>query len=212
MELSEIFANKESIWSENGSVSFLELAEHTKLTENVKAEEILKLENNLKEMFMSQMINRRKKRYTDDGRQCAAAFVQDSVTYVDCTAARSPDGALKNKEWCYVDFGAKGKNWGYCKPIMDYDKVREANQKYLKELTVECRKVNDELEFYVAPAEAAINDLNMVRSGQAVLDNQVNLMSREVETINNNLLNLNNIRSEWEKVENKAVGNNLINN
>ena len=199
-----MFANKESIWSKNGAVSFLELEDHEKLA--VNAEELLKLENNLKEMFMSQMINRRKKRYTVDGRHCAAAFVQDGVTYFDCTAARSPDGGLTNKEWCYVDIGVKGKNWGYCKPIMDYDRVREANQKYLLELTVECRKVNDEIEFYVAPAEAAINNLNKLRSGQAELDNKVNLMIRDVETVNNNLLNLYSIKAQWEKEEIRAIG------
>ena len=198
-----MFANKESIWSKNGAVSFLELEDHEKL--QVNAEELMKLETNLKEMFMAQMINRRKKRYTDDGRQCAAAFVQDGVTYFDCTAARAPDGSLKNKEWCYVDIGVKGKNWGYCKAIMDYDKVREANQKYLSELTVECRKVNDEIEFYVAPAEAAISDLDKLRSEQAELDNKVNLMIRDVETVSNNLLNLYSIKSEWEKEEIKTI-------
>jgi len=58
------------------------------------------------------MINRRKKCYTEDGRLCAAAFVHEGVTYFDCTSPRSPDGNLKNKEWCYVDIGVKGRNWG----------------------------------------------------------------------------------------------------
>lgn len=35
---------------------------------------------------------RRQYRKTIDGRLCAAAFVQDGVTYTDCTIARAPNG------------------------------------------------------------------------------------------------------------------------
>ena len=79
----------------------------------------------------------RKKRTTQDGRTCSQAFVQDGKTYFDCTNARSPDGQMKNKEWCYVDLSQQGaKKWDYCKPIMDYDKVRAANVLSLKEITI----------------------------------------------------------------------------
>lgn len=210
-KLSEIISNKESLWKNNGAFSFIDLKDNEKLEENVNAEELNKLENNLKEMFMAQLVERRKKRFTEDGRLCAAAFVQDGVTYFDCTSARAPDGSSKNKEWCYVEIGSKGSSWAYCKPIMDYDKVREANQKYLSKLTIECRKINDELEQYISPATEALNQLKVLRSGQAELDNKVNLMIRDVETLYNNLGNLYNLKSKWELKEKKCIGINYIN-
>jgi predicted nuclease with TOPRIM domain len=203
--ISHIISNKQSLWENNGAFSFIDLKDKEKLEENVNAEELNKLESNLKEMFMAQLVERRKKRYTEDGRLCAAAFVQDGVTYFDCTSARAPDGSLKNREWCYVEIGTKGSSWAYCKPIMDYDKVREANQKFLSKLTVECRKINDEIEQYVAPASEALNDLKKLRSGQAELDNRVNIMIRDVETLHNSLSNLVSLKTKWEIKEKKSI-------
>jgi len=38
----------------------------------------------------------------------------------------SPDNKNTGEEWCYVDANAGGNpNWGYCKPILDYDRVRK---------------------------------------------------------------------------------------
>jgi len=88
---------------------------------------------------------------------------------------------------------------------MDYDKVREANQHYLRELTIECRKVHDEIEVHVAPAEESINELQRIRIGQAELDNRINLMIRDVEAINSNLANLYSIKAEWENEELRVI-------
>lgn len=194
------------VWEKNGAVSFLELKSKDFLEENVNAEVLNNLEIDLKEKFLSQMLNGRRRRYTVDGRSCAGAFVQNGHTYYDCTNSRSPDGLVKNKEWCYVNPGEKGKNWDYCKPVMNYDKVRESNQKLLRELTVECRKVHYEIENHLSPAENAINELKSARDGQADIDNKINIMVRDVETINNKLFNLFSIKSSWEKEEIRVLG------
>ena len=144
----------------------------------------------------------RKKRTTQDGRTCSQAFVQDGKTYFDCTNARSPDGQMKNKEWCYVDLSQQGaKKWDYCKPIMDYVKVRAANVLSLKEITIDCRKLNNEISQNINPAQNALDELKRVKDGQASLDNKINLMLKEISTINNNLVNLYNTKNQWENME-----------
>ena len=71
----------------------------------------------------------KRKRYTKDGRKCAENFVQDGKVYGDCTTSKSPDGQIKNEEWCYVEAPEKGaKQWDYCKPVMDWDKARQILQ------------------------------------------------------------------------------------
>ena len=71
----------------------------------------------------------KRKRYTKDGRKCAENFVQDGKVYGDCTTSESPDGQIKNEEWCYVEAPEKGaKQWDYCKPVMDWDKARQKAQ------------------------------------------------------------------------------------
>ena len=208
VELSELTIDSMSKLIENhpDPLSFISVNEKEELQSKLNANELLHLETSLKEMFLAQLQSRKRKRYTQDGRLCASAFVQDGKTYFDCTSTRSPDGEMKNKEWCYVDPEAKGtKIWDYCKPIMDYDKVREANQKCLKEITVACRKTNAEIEQYITPAQNSIDELKRVKDGQEDIDNKVSLLIREISTINNNLANLYSIKTQWENEENKII-------
>lgn len=189
-----------------GPLSFISLNEKESVESKLSEAEIMRLETSLKEMFLSQLQSKKRKRYTQDGRLCAAAFVQDGKTFFDCTSTRSPDGELKNREWCYVDPTQKGdKIWDYCKPIMDYDKVREANQNLLKEITIEARKTNAEIEKFVSPAQNALDELKRVKEGQADLDNKVNLLLKDISTSNNNLANLYSIKSQWENEENLII-------
>ena len=70
-------------------------------------------------------IDRNKKRMTKDGRSCASVFAFNGRVFNDCTNTMSPDNKNTGDEWCYVDANAGGNpNWGYCKPILDYDGVR----------------------------------------------------------------------------------------
>jgi len=182
----------------NGPFSFLSIGEKASVHESNQI--LNKLNSNLNSLLGSQVM--RKKRTTQDGRGCAQAFVQDGKTYYDCTSARSPDGQMKNKEWCYVDSAQPGvRNWDYCKPVMDYDKVRAANVLSLQEITKECRKINNNLSQNINPAQNALDDLKKVKEGQADLDNKINLMLKEISTINNNLVNLYSTKSQWENMD-----------
>ena len=185
-------------FTSDGPVSFLSLGEKVHLQAN--SQTLSKLDTHLNSFLNSQSM--RKKRMTQDGRTCSQAFVQDGKTYFDCTNARSPDGQMKNKEWCYVDSATSGvKNWDYCKPIMDYDKVRSANVLSLKEITSDCRKLNNNISQNINPAQNALDELKRVKDGQAELDNKINLMLKEISTINNNLVNLYSTKSQWENMD-----------
>ncbi len=92
-------------------------------------------------------VNQHKKRYTKDGRACATAFAFNGQVYHDCTDGSSPDNKNTGDEWCYVDANAGGSpNWGYCKPVLDYDAVRRKVQNQYIKMTVEARKVDHLVE------------------------------------------------------------------
>jgi len=62
-------------------------------------------------------------RQTTDGFACAAKFEAYGKIYTDCTSEMRPDGTLDTtKEWCFKE---DSKDWANCKPVLDYDKVRE---------------------------------------------------------------------------------------
>jgi hypothetical protein len=178
------------------------------LNENLeeKSEEMSKISSMMKTMLMMHQSNRKKKRYTEDGRLCSNAFAQEGQTFFDCTSTRSPDGQNKHKEWCYVDASEKGsKPWDYCKPIMDYDKIREENQNQMKQFTIEARKVQTEMESQLGPGQKALDDLKKVRQGQAEIDSKINLLIKEISVLTNNMQNLYLTKEQWEKEEEKAV-------
>ncbi len=129
------------------------------------------------------------------------------MTYFDCTSAKSPDGKDKKQEWCYIDIYARdAKKWDYCKPIIDYDKVREKNQYELNVITVEARKVNAELLDLIGQAESAIRDLKAVRDGHAELDKKILLMTRATKATEYNLGNLYALENKWLQAEKEAIG------
>jgi len=169
--------NKLTIYTKNnpGPLSFISLNEKESIESKLSEAEIMRLETSLKEMFLSQLQSKKRKRYTQDGRICAAAFVQDGKTFFDCTSTRSPDGELKNREWCYVDPTQKGdKIWDYCKPIMDYDKVREANQNLLKEI------IDNKVNLLLKDISTSNNNLANLYSIKTQWENEENLIISKV--------------------------------
>eukprot|EP00397_Hematodinium_sp_SG-2012_P066662 GEMP01100664.1.p1 GENE.GEMP01100664.1~~GEMP01100664.1.p1 ORF type:complete len:147 (+),score=33.99 GEMP01100664.1:129-569(+) len=73
---------------------------------------------------------RQQHRRTIDGRLCAAAFVQDKMTFTNCADIASP-GGVAGKPWCYVEpqllnQSAGLANWGFCQdPPADYEEMRQ---------------------------------------------------------------------------------------
>jgi len=43
-----------------------------------------------------------------------------------CADSKSPDGRMTGREWCIKDPSEGGQsNWGFCTPVLEYDKVRD---------------------------------------------------------------------------------------
>jgi len=138
---------------------------------------------------------------------CASAFNQNGITYYDCTNTVSPDGSNKKQEWCYIDVNSQDevKEWDYCKPIINYDKLREENQHSLDSITQEARKVNADLDQALLDGEFAINNIKDIKDGHASLDALINKMQSELQTMFNNIDYLKNVSKEWEDKEKEAL-------
>ncbi len=97
------------------------------------------------------------------------------------------------------------KKWDYCRPIIDYDKVREKNQYELNVITVEARKVNAELIDLIKQSEFAMKELKGIRDGHAELDKQILLMTRATKATEYNLGNLYALEVKWKNAEDRAI-------
>lgn len=102
--------------------------------------------------------NEGRQRTTTDSKECALVFVQNGVTYTDCTVGLTPDGKTKGKEWCYIDSKytinlEKGiKNWGFCNQLLEYDKLRAATDESYRQLTIEAIKTRQQIEKFLDPS------------------------------------------------------------
>jgi hypothetical protein len=151
---------------------------------------------------MKESVKRPSRRWTKDGRLCAAAFVQDGKTFTDCTTTKSPDGKLSGKEWCYADPNAGGNpNWAYCKPILDYDRVRMRARDLMLELIVEIRRVAALVFEQIAPCARTISLLELLVQKQSMVDSRINLASKRADTLPTNYQVLLQLKIEWEKVD-----------
>ena len=143
-----------------------------------------------------------KRRYTKDGRICASAFVQDGKTYTDCTSAKSPDGQITGKEWCYVDPNAGGApNWGYCRPVLDYDKVRMKARDLMLELIVEVRKVTDLVTAQITPASKTLSILNNLKNKQNEMDAKLAKIIKSINVLEENFNTLLTTKEKWEEID-----------
>jgi len=107
---------------------------------------------------------------------------------------------MKNQEWCYVaDTKPGGKNWEYCQPIMDYDKVREDNQKMLQEISRKANEADLNIKQNIVPAKNALDELNNLKNDQAKLDTDIASQKKTIDNINLNLQSLQSSRAIWEK-------------
>jgi len=135
-----------------------------------------------------------------DGRLCSKQFAQDGKTFFDCTKARTPDGELSSREWCYVDSTYKtGKKWDYCIPIMDFDRVRAASNNSLKDLTKTSTSINSQISMNITPAQRSLDLLNKVKSFQDDLQNKINELNKVITVINQNIFKLIKAKQDGDK-------------
>ncbi|KFH01603.1 PA14 domain-containing protein [Toxoplasma gondii MAS] len=122
---------------------------------------------------------RKQHRRTVDGRLCAAAFVQDDQTYTDCTGARAPDGKAGG-EWCYVEvqlLGKGGRDWNWCIPPINYDKVRSKSREAFEMKATEAEKMIARLDGSISRVD------DMLHRHSATCGSRHDSVGRQVEKI-----------------------------
>ena len=114
--------------------------------------------------------------------------MSESKTYFDCTKSKTPNGDLVDKEWCYVDpIYNDGKPWGYCLPIMDYDRIRQSNLGALRLLIKLMSEINLQIGQNLAPAQQSLEEINHVQQLQKMLQTKMNEMMKNSKLVKENL-------------------------
>ena len=149
---------------------------------------------------------RGKKRYTIDNRLCQNPFKYNNEYFFDCTNTETPDKSQSGKEWCYVEEPQAGdKTWEFCNPILDYDKVREHVQNEMKKITIDSLKLNEQLNNVIGPAQSALDDLRRIKESQAQTSVRLSELVKDISTLSNNIINLNDLKIQWSNLEVKST-------
>ena len=150
-------------------------------------------------------------RKLQDGRDCASVFVQDGRTYTDCTISKSPDGRMTGREWCYADMTQKGSGgypaWGYCVPILNYDKVREKARIMISETIPEIRKVSEIVNSATQPCGETIDIVEKIEKKQGANDMRSTVMDKKLGDLERRFQNLLALKA---KCENFISSNELL--
>lgn len=160
--------------------------------------------------FSPQALTTSQRRKLQDGRDCAQAFVQEGVTYTDCTSTKSPDGRMTGQEWCYVDSAQeKGDfpSWGYCVPLLNYDKVREKARDLVYEIMPEIRKVADIVTNDFIPCSDTIDKIEKVEVKQGENDLKSTILNRNIQEIEQRFQLLLGLKAKCERIieENQLI-------
>jgi len=177
-----------------------------KSNHKINSKELSKLENKLEMELYSKQAKRGKKRYTIDNRLCQNPFKHKGEYFFDCTSTETPDNTQTEKEWCYVDSPQAGdKTWEYCIPILDYDKVREYVQIEMKKISIDAKKLNEDVINVISPAQAALDELRKIKESQSSISTKISELSNEITIISNNIINLNDLKTRWRRLEDQST-------
>eukprot|EP00742_Colponemidia_sp_Colp-10_P013875 GILJ01015707.1.p1 GENE.GILJ01015707.1~~GILJ01015707.1.p1 ORF type:complete len:1281 (+),score=234.65 GILJ01015707.1:129-3845(+) len=140
-----------------------------------------------------------RRRRIADGRACAAAFVQDSKTYTDCTTIKAPDNSDTGKEWCYADGNKGTPNWGFCAPPVNYDDLRNQMKKQLKRWIDDTRNMMSSLQNSVTSCEKTHRTVAEVKIKHGETDGRLNQVETVVDKVKRNVEVL--LQSDLQKGE-----------
>lgn len=77
------------------------------------------------------------------GKRRSPTTPTDFIRFTDCTATQSPDGQT-GREWCYVEVQLQGtgpRDWDFCRPVIDYDYVRQIATESIKAKLLDAERV-----------------------------------------------------------------------
>lgn len=160
----------------------------------------------LRELLMAQLGTKRKKRYTVENFKCASAFKANDQEYYDCTMDRSPDGNRPTKEWCYLEKTADtATTWDYCKPNLDYDKLRFKIQEILEDITKVARRQIEAMRKVTPKAENNINAFRNTVKDQADINSKINILEKDKPNIDALIKSLLVTCDKWMELERESV-------
>jgi hypothetical protein len=145
---------------------------------------------------------RSKKRYTIEQKPCSSVFKQDGEYFFDCTNSKAPDGSNTNKEWCYIENPETGGNsWDYCSPVMDFDKLREENQRLIQKFANDAKSLSDKINDEIRPTLDTLDRLGDVKEQQQKISSDISDFNKEIDSIKNSIDNLYGQKRIWKKLE-----------
>jgi hypothetical protein len=194
--------------------SFLEMQSTSTSTTTHKLSNKLqamnRLEHTLRVKMASKMMSQKKKRYAENGKECAESFKHKGTLYSDCTRSKSPDTVDAQKEWCYikevqVDQGETP--WGYCTPDQDYDKIRTQNQKMMFGETIAMNKLIQKMKSINERYASFNNQCNKVVQEFMKMDSMV---AAQLKAASNLDEKINNLKSDYGGIAKmEQMGNQL---
>lgn len=184
-----------------------------KMTEKLEDGNDMKNKNKskitLKDMMIAQLGLKFKKRVTEENYPCAPAFNFKGKQYNDCTNDPNPDGTSNSgKSWCMLQqnpHSDKNKKWGFCKPINDYDKIRENVQNEFDKLSAEARRISSALEKEIPEVNKVIRDFENTEKEQKECMAMLNDLQMESQQANEDMKSMEAKKLEWNALEQKAL-------
>lgn len=195
-----VFAKVSTYSSLIESTNSLEL----KSSDNMQSSNENKL--TLRDLLQSVDASSVKKRITEGNLQCASLFRANGQDYKDCTLDKAPDGQIPHKEWCYIEKTPNmTKVWDFCKPDMNYDKIRATIQNTLNKLTLDTRQINEEINKLTPQMVSLLGSHVSLGKIQEDLTSRVNGFYEHTITTENAINQLKTLSSTWESDESNSV-------
>lgn len=141
-------------------------------------------------------------RYTKDGRKCLESFKVNENIYTDCVILRTPDGADKKEEWCYVEHPERGtSHWDYCVPILDYDYIREQVYKDIESYNKQKDELSIEIKEVIVKTQKIINQYKKSSKRYDSVKFKIPVLLQKVVELKENIKFLFVLKDNWEKKE-----------
>lgn len=181
------------------------LKENANVREVMAEKEMSKL--SLKDLLVASMGTQRRTRVTNSNLKCSKYFTFNNKPYHGCTLDRDPGGQIPTKEWCLVDKNPDSSiTWDFCKPEINYDKIREKIQDLISKLTNTSRQVESECQKIASEEEKFTARFKTVLDVQGDLTTKLSFLYSDSLAAKNSLDYLNSVAKQWRDLESKSVG------
>ena len=182
------------------------LKEGAKIQDNLSHKELEMTKLTLKDLLVASMGTKRKTRVSNSNLKCSKYFEHNKKIYHDCTLDRAPDGSIPSKEWCMLEKNPESNIiWDYCKPEIDYDKIREKIQEIIGNLTNSSRRIESLCNDVSSEEEKLTSKIKNVLDIQTDLTSKLGFLYHESIAAKNSIEFLSSVATQWKEFETKSV-------